>query len=49
MGNFLSESSRFFSKDFIKICEYENEIICVTNHHVNMLCLTINLIPSLVF
>ena len=31
------------------MCEYENKIICLTNQHVNVLCLTINLIPSSVF
>ena len=41
----------YISNVFIKIHEnqYENQIICISYHHVDVLCLTINLEPNLVF
>ena len=36
------------SHGFINIYEYYNKIICILDHLVNMLCLSIYLKPSLV-
>ena len=52
MSNFVSASPYFsyfqsFLKKSLKTCKYENLIICITNLYVNVLCLTINLIPVL--
>ena len=33
---------------FININEYENKIICISGHGMKGICLTFNLVPSLV-
>ena len=38
-----------FFNVFINFHEYENEIICISDHQGKVLCLGINLVPNVVF
>ena len=49
MINFVFCDFLFISNIFINIHEYSNEIICISESPVNVLCLKNNLIVDLVF
>ena len=46
-GGFVLRFPHTF-KDFINIHEYANKLICITGHKMKGLCISFNLVPSVV-